>query len=114
MTIIEVVFLVSVILIWFMIGYQFIFSVYGYINYLKSMKEKKEVDKQTFDFPTCTILIPAHNEGKVISNTIEAMLNMEYPRDKLKVMVINDGSKDNTKEIIESYAAKDERVVLFD
>jgi cellulose synthase/poly-beta-1,6-N-acetylglucosamine synthase-like glycosyltransferase len=78
------------------------------------MKEKKEVDKQTFDFPTCTILIPAHNEGKVISNTIEAMLNMEYPKDKLKVMVINDGSKDNTKEIIESYAAKDERVVLFD
>jgi len=114
MTIIEVVFLVSVILIWFMIGYQFIFSVYGYINFLKSMKEKKEVDKQTFDFPTCTILIPAHNEGKVIANTIEAMLNMDYPKDKLKVMVINDGSKDNTKEIIESYAAKDERVVLFD
>jgi cellulose synthase/poly-beta-1,6-N-acetylglucosamine synthase-like glycosyltransferase len=114
MTIIEIVFLVSVILIWFMIGYQFIFSVYGYINFLKSMKEKKEVDKQTFDFPTCTILIPAHNEGKVIRNTIEAMLNLEYPKDKLTVMVINDGSKDDTKEIIESYAAKDSRVVLFD
>ena len=39
MTILEIVFLVSVILIWFMIGYQFIFSVYGYINFIKSMKE---------------------------------------------------------------------------
>jgi len=114
MTVLEIVFLVCVILIWFMIGYQFIFSVFGYINFIKSMKEKKMVDKQTYDFPTCTVLIPAHNEEKVIGATIEAMLNFNYPKDKLKIMVINDGSKDSTKEIIESYAAKDDRVVLYD
>ena len=114
MTVLEIVFLVCVILIWFMIGYQFIFSVFGYINFIKSMKEKKMVDKQTYDFPTCTVLIPAHNEEKVIAATIEAMLNFNYPKDKLKIMVINDGSKDSTKEIIESYAAKDDRVVLYD
>ena len=114
MTVLEIVFLVCVILIWFMIGYQFIFSVFGYINFIKSMKEKKMVDKQTYDFPSCTILIPAHNEEKVIGATIEAMLNFNYPKDKLTIMVINDGSKDSTKEIIESYAAKDNRVVLYD
>ncbi len=114
MTILEIVFLIIVILIWFMIGYQFIFSIYGYINFIKSMKERKMVDKQSYDFPTCTILIPAHNEEKVIANTIEAMLNLVYPKDKLKIMVINDGSKDATKEIIESYAAKDDRVILYD
>ncbi len=114
MSILEVIFLVTVILIWFMIGYQFIFSVYGYINFVKSMKEKKLVDSQTFDFPTCTILIPAHNEEKVIGATIEAMMNLNYPKDKLKIMVINDGSKDKTKEIILGYAAQDSRVVLFD
>lgn len=97
-----------------MIGYQFILSVYGYINFIKSMKEKKFVDQQDFDFPTCTILIPAHNEEKVISQTIEAMLNLKYPKDKLKIMVINDGSKDSTKDIIEHYASQDSRVVLFD
>ena len=114
MTILEVLFLVAVILIWFMIGYQFIFSIYGYINFIKSMKEKREVDKNTYDLPTCTILIPAHNEEVVIANTIEAMLKLHYPKDKLKIMVINDGSKDRTKEIIEGYAAKDSRVVLYD
>ncbi|NVO11110.1 MAG: glycosyltransferase family 2 protein [Bacteroidales bacterium] len=114
MTIFEIIFLLSVILIWFMIGYQFILSVYGYINFIKSMKEKKFVDTQTFDFPTCTILIPAHNEEKVIGNTIESMLKLEYPKDKLKIMIINDGSKDSTKEIIEHYVAQDSRVVLFD
>jgi cellulose synthase/poly-beta-1,6-N-acetylglucosamine synthase-like glycosyltransferase len=114
MTLIESIFLISVILIWFMIAYQFLFSVYGYINFIKSMKEKKKIDATTHEYPSCTILIPAHNEEKVISYTIEAMLAMEYPKDKLTIMVINDGSKDATKEIIESYAAKDSRVVLYD
>jgi cellulose synthase/poly-beta-1,6-N-acetylglucosamine synthase-like glycosyltransferase len=114
MSILEVLFLVAVILIWFMIGYQFIFSIYGYINFIKSMKEKRKVDKNTYEFPSCTILIPAHNEEVVIANTIEAMLKLQYPKDKLKIMVINDGSKDRTKEIIEGYAANDSRVVLYD
>ncbi|HUW05082.1 MAG TPA: glycosyltransferase family 2 protein [Williamwhitmania sp.] len=115
MSFIEVIFLVSVILIWFMIAYQFIFSVYGYINYVKSLLEKKKIDNEEYtEFPSCTILIPAHNEEKVISYTIEAMLNLKYPKDKLKIMVINDGSKDRTKEIIEGYAANDSRVVLYD
>lgn len=114
MSILEVIFLFCVILIWFMIGYQFIFSIYGYINFVKSMKEKREMDKRTFDFPSCTILIPAHNEEVVIGNTIESMLKLQYPADKLKIMVINDGSKDRTRDIIESFAATDSRVVLFD
>ena len=115
MSFIEVIFLVSVILIWFMIAYQFIFSVYGYINYVKSLLEKKKIDNEVYtEFPSCTILIPAHNEEKVISYTIEAMLSLKYPKDKLKIMVINDGSKDRTKEIIEEYAANDSRVMLYD
>ncbi len=106
-------FVVAVILIWFMIAYQFILTLFGYLNYIKSIKEKSEIDKGNFDFPSCAILIPAHNEEKVIGSTIESMLQLNYPKDKLKVVVINDGSQDNTKAIIESYAAKDNRVVLF-
>ncbi|MDP4172849.1 MAG: glycosyltransferase [Bacteroidota bacterium] len=107
-------FVVAVILIWFMIAYQFILTVYGYINYLKSLKEKQEVDKTDYDLPSCSILIPAHNEEKVIGPTIEAMLKLNYPKDKLEIIVINDGSQDKTKEIIEHYAELDKRVVLFD
>jgi cellulose synthase/poly-beta-1,6-N-acetylglucosamine synthase-like glycosyltransferase len=96
-----------------MIGYQFLFSIFGYINFIQSMKEKQIVDKTQFEFPSCTILIPAHNEEMVIGNTIESMLKLEYPEGRLKIMVINDGSKDQTKKIVESYAKKDSRVVLF-
>jgi len=67
-----------------------------------------------FDYPSCTILIPAHNEEKVIGATIAAMLRMEYPRDRLSVVVINDGSTDATREIILEASRGDARVRLFD
>ncbi len=107
-------FVVAVIVIWFMIAYQFALTVYGYINFIKSMKEKKEVDEMNFDYPTCSILIPAYNEEKVIGKTIEAMMKLVYPKDKLQILVINDGSTDKTKEIIQSYSKQDSRVELFD
>ena len=107
-------FVVAVILIWFMIAYQFVLTVYGYINLVKSLEEKRHVNEMDFDYPTCSILIPAHNEEIVIGNTIESMLKIVYPKDKLQIIVINDGSTDATKKIIESYAEKDNRVQLFD
>lgn len=107
-------FIVAVILIWFMIAYQFILTVFGYINFLRSLREKKEIDGMTFDYPSCSILIPAHNEERVIGRTIEAMLALTYPKDQLKIVVINDGSSDGTREIIQRYAAQDSRVELFD
>ena len=114
MSFLEILFLISVILIWFMIGYQFILTCYGYINFVRSIREKKQMDLIEIDYPTCSILIPAHNEDKVIGRTIASMLELNYPKDKLKIVVINDGSTDDTKNIILKYAAIDERVVLFD
>jgi cellulose synthase/poly-beta-1,6-N-acetylglucosamine synthase-like glycosyltransferase len=107
-------FLIAVILIWFMIGYQFVLTAFGYRNYMRSIRERKRVDGMSFDYPTCAILIPAHNEEKVIGATLDAMLRLDYPAGRLSVLVINDGSKDRTKEIILEYARRDRRVVLFD
>jgi cellulose synthase/poly-beta-1,6-N-acetylglucosamine synthase-like glycosyltransferase len=107
-------FVVAVILIWFMIGYQYVLTCFGYWNYIRSLRMKRLADETPCDYPTCSILIPAHNEERVIAATIEAMLQLDYPREKLEIIVINDGSTDGTKDIIESYAAIDSRVVLFD
>ncbi|HMK38810.1 MAG TPA: glycosyltransferase [Bacteroidota bacterium] len=110
----SLLFVVAVILIWFMIAYQFVLTVFGYVNYLKSLNRKLAMDRMAFDYPSCTILIPAHNEEKVIAATIESMLHMEYPENRVSVLVINDGSTDATREIILAAAARDPRVRLFD
>ncbi len=107
-------FVIAVILIWFMIGYQFVLTAFGYRNYARSRRERKRVDGLSFDYPTCAILIPAHNEEKVIGATLDAMLRIDYPTDRLTILVINDGSVDGTREIIQERARRDPRVVLFD
>jgi len=118
MSILEVdlsfLFVVAVILIWFMIAYQFVLTMFGYFNFVKSLRARKAIDALTLDYPTCTIMIPAHNEETVIDATISSMRALNYPADRLTIMVINDGSKDATKEIILRHAALDRRVTLFD
>jgi cellulose synthase/poly-beta-1,6-N-acetylglucosamine synthase-like glycosyltransferase len=110
----SLLFVIAVILIWFMIAYQFVLTVFGYINYVKSLNRKLDIDRMTFEYPSCTILIPAHNEEKVIAATIASMLRLEYPPGKLTILVINDGSTDGTRDIILGAAARDRRVALFD
>jgi cellulose synthase/poly-beta-1,6-N-acetylglucosamine synthase-like glycosyltransferase len=117
MTVLEVdlsfLFVVAVILIWFMIAYQFVLTFFGYLNYMKSLRERRVVDNMQFDYPSCTILIPAHNEAKVIGSTVEAMKNLRYPANRLRIVVIDDGSTDGTGAIVARHAAGDNRVELF-
>ncbi len=48
-----------------------------------------------------TILVPAYNEEDSIRETIKHVMELDYPKDKLEVIAINDGSKDRTLLILE-------------
>jgi hyaluronan synthase len=50
--------------------------------------------------PKVSVIIPVYNEENVIGNTIDAILNSDYPMDKLELVVIDDKSKDQTLEVI--------------
>jgi cellulose synthase/poly-beta-1,6-N-acetylglucosamine synthase-like glycosyltransferase len=58
------------------------------------------------DLPKVTILVPMHNEEKVINNILSSLINVDYPKDKLEIIPINDHSTDKTKEILDSYALR--------
>ena len=109
----SIIFLLSVIMIWFMIAYQLVLALAGYFHYRGSLREKRSIDSRQFDFPMVSILIPAHNEEKVIARTLGAMLKMDYPRDRLEILIINDGSSDSTGEIVGRFAQTEPRVRLY-
>lgn len=48
--------------------------------------------------PEIAIIVPAYNEGQAVVRTIHACLGLEYPQDKLEIVVVNDGSTDDTWE----------------
>jgi len=46
--------------------------------------------------PDLAIIVPAYNEGPAVARTIDACMSLQYPRDKLEIVVVNDGSTDDT------------------
>jgi cellulose synthase/poly-beta-1,6-N-acetylglucosamine synthase-like glycosyltransferase len=57
-------------------------------------------------WPTVTILIPAYNEVSSISSTLENKLALDYPREKLQILVVSDGSTDGTDDIVKGFASR--------
>lgn len=46
--------------------------------------------------PTLTVVVPAFNEGPGVVDTVESLLASDYPHDRLRVIVVDDGSTDDT------------------
>jgi cellulose synthase/poly-beta-1,6-N-acetylglucosamine synthase-like glycosyltransferase len=57
------------------------------------------------ELPTLTLLIAAHDEEAVIGARLENALALDYPREKLQIVVASDGSTDRTAEIVRSFTA---------
>lgn len=60
----------------------------------------------TGDFPTVAIVVPCYNEEKTVAMTIRSLLSLDYPRDKLEILVIDDGSNDGTLSVVQKFAAE--------
>jgi len=88
----------------------YIYLGYPMVVYTASLIRKGGVSKGMYQ-PHVTILISAYNEEKYIGATIENKLLLNYPRDKIEIIVISDGSDDTTDDIVRSYSERGVRLV---
>lgn len=58
------------------------------------------------DLPFISVLIPMHNEEKVLHHALDALLQCDYDKDKLEIIPINDSSTDSTSELLDEYHKK--------
>ncbi|MEJ2253376.1 MAG: glycosyltransferase family 2 protein [Nitrospirota bacterium] len=89
--------------------------IYTYVGYaviipVLALFPSGEVDKNDIK-PRVTYLITAYNEEKNIRRKLEGVLALDYPKDKLEVMVASDGSTDRTDDIVREF--RDRGVVLL-
>ncbi|MBP6858167.1 MAG: glycosyltransferase family 2 protein [Candidatus Pacebacteria bacterium] len=54
-------------------------------------------------YPSVSVIVPAWNEGKTVHGTVKSLLELDYPEDKLEVIVVDDGSTDDTWQEILKY-----------
>lgn len=67
------------------------------------MRSSKPIDGTLATTSKVSIIIPAHNEEAVIGEKLENTSALDYPFDKFEIIVVSDGSSDNTNEIVEAF-----------
>ena len=81
------------------------------LPFVSEIFKRKETENQNgSDTPKVSILISAYNEEAVIERKIQNLLELDYPKDKLEILIGDDGSTDKTVEIVERY--KDQGITL--
>ncbi|NJB36599.1 MULTISPECIES: glycosyltransferase family 2 protein [Flavobacteriaceae] len=73
-------------------AFFFLYTLYHYIKY-KAIKSVSDTE-----LPTTTVIVPAYNEGKQVYDTLISLSKSDFPKEKLQIIAINDGSKDDTWE----------------
>ena len=71
-----------------------------------------EEDSST-GLPSFSIIVPARDEGRVIKRCLEALLGLDYPRDRVEIIVVEGGSRDSTRRLCMDYALKHSNIRLL-
>ena len=113
MSFVDALSLYAIISIWLLMIMNAVLSIGGFIYYMKV--EKRGRGKPLEEYPTVSIMVPAHNESLVILRTVQALLNLEYPKDRYEIIVINDNSNDDTAEKLEQLQREypDRRLIVI-
>lgn len=81
----------------------FAFLMFTFITVIISLFKTEKYKKYQ---PEVSIVIPCYNEEKNIAKCLDNVFSLGYPKDKIEVIVIDDGSKDNTPSILKGYSEK--------
>ena len=85
-------------ILWTHVGYPLLAFVWSRV--LPRRIEEDDME------PFVALVIAAHNEADVIEAKIENALALDYPRERLRIVVASDASDDGTDEIVERYASQ--------
>ncbi len=55
------------------------------------------------ELPSVAIVVPCFNEGKTVASTITSLLKIDYPQDKFEILVVDDGSRDDTLAVARGF-----------
>lgn len=89
------------IIVYTYVGYPII--LFGLVR-VKRLFKSKESPRYSYDqMPEISLIVPCYNEEEIIDEKITNCLNLSYPKEKLNLVFITDGSTDATNEIIKKY-----------
>lgn len=98
------------------VSFVWFLSIYFNIVFLLALFSKKDELfifpklENNKELPKVSVIVPAYNEESTIEQNINSLNRIDYPKDKLEIIIVNDGSRDNTGKIINNLKGKN---ILF-
>lgn len=90
------------------------FGYYLALSALALVSRKRDIMPEDSISPAVTIVVPAHNEERVIARRIRNLLELDYPRESLEIIVASDGSTDGTVRNAKQFAGRGVAVLEFE
>ena len=101
MSTLETIFWISFVIVFYaFLGYGIL--LYAMILFKRIIGKKKKNETTDFE-PPVTLVIPCFNEADIMPEKIENCNQLDYPKDKLQLVFITDGSTDNSLEVLGRY-----------
>jgi len=95
---------ISFLLIWQFVGYPILMALVA----IKSKPKNKDYSYQPF----VSILVPTYNESQVIRKRIENLIDLNYPKDKYEIIVVDSGSTDDTSKIVKEFSERNKNPLV--
>lgn len=100
----------------------FVYAYAGYPALLRLLAAAREaggtrssgIDDDEREWPAVSISLPAYNEESRLAATLEALLALDYPADRMEIVVVSDASTDRTDEIARSFADRGVRLLRME
>ncbi len=95
--------LILKILLWITYFASLYFSVFWFLVFLdkkQPFKTEEGMKRTLTAYPLVSIIIPAYNEENTILKTVDSVLNLDYPANKIELLIVNDGSTDKTASLV--------------
>ena len=80
-------------------------QVFFFVTFLENRKKIviRNGKVRLAKYPEVTVAVPCWNEEKTVAKTVHSLLNLNYPKDKIQIILVDDGSTDKTLDILKQF-----------
>lgn len=100
-----------------LVAYPFLFTaiffeVFLLVTFLSAPARAGRARRASLVTPSVSMIVPCYNEASTVGGTAESLLALDYPKDKLRIVLVDDGSTDDTLAVMQRFAHEPQVTVI--